>query len=83
VDAGVSRSFDNKKLNVKFSVSDIFNTRRNDLDINYGSDDISIRQKGESRIAKLTLTYNFGNSTIKKREHKTAVEDESQRAGGN
>jgi iron complex outermembrane receptor protein len=83
VDAGVSRSFDNKKLNVKFSVSDIFNTRRNDLDINYGSDDISIRQKGETRIAKLTLTYNFGNSTIKKREHKTAVEDESQRAGGN
>jgi iron complex outermembrane receptor protein len=81
VDGGLSRSFDNKKFNVKFSVSDIFNTRRNDLDINYQSDNIQIRQKNESRIARLSLTYNFGNSSIKAREHKTALQDESQRAG--
>jgi iron complex outermembrane receptor protein len=82
VDAGISRSFDNKKFNVKFSVDDIFNTRTNNLDINYTSDDISIRQKSETRIARLSLTYNFGNSNIQKREHKTALQDESQRAGG-
>lgn len=82
VDAGISRSFDNKKFNVKFSVNDIFNTRRNDLDINYQSDNIQIRQKQESRIARLSLTYNFGNSSIKTREHKTALDEETQRAGG-
>ena len=82
VDAGISHSFDNKKLNIKFSVSDVFNTERNNLDINYQSDDLQIRQKQEIRIARLSLTYNFGNSSIKKREHKTAIDDESQRAGG-
>lgn len=83
VDAGISHSFDNKKLNIKFSVSDIFNTRRNDLDVIYQSDNITIRQKGETRIARLSLTYNFGNSNIKKREHTSALQEESQRAGGN
>ncbi|MHB8206023.1 TonB-dependent receptor domain-containing protein [Mucilaginibacter sp.] len=82
VDAGISHSFDNKKLNIKFSVSDIFNTQRNNLDINYQSDDMQIRQKQESRIARLSLTYNFGNSSIKKREHKTAMGEEGSRAGG-
>lgn len=82
VDAGISRSFSDKKFNVKFSVSDIFNTRRNNLDVYYQSDDMQIRQKQESRIARLSLTYNFGNSSIKQREHKTAIDEESSRAGG-
>jgi iron complex outermembrane receptor protein len=82
VDAGISHSFDNKKLNIKFSVSDIFNTQRNNLDINYQSDDLQIRQKQESRIARLSLTYNFGNSSIKKREHQNAMGEEGSRAGG-
>ena len=81
VDAGVSRSFDDKKFNVKFSVDDIFNTERNNLSINYQSDNLQIMQKQESRIARLTLTYNFGNSSIKARDHKTAMDEESQRAG--
>ena len=81
VDAGISHSFDNKKLNIKFSVSDIFNTQRNNLDINYQSDDLQIRQKSESRIARLSLTYNFGNSSIKKREHQNAMGEEGSRAG--
>jgi len=83
VDAGVSHSFDNKKLNIKFSLSDIFNSRRNDLDIFYQSDNIIIRQKGETRIARLTVSYNFGSTSFKKRQHSTALDEEKQRAGGN
>jgi len=83
VDAGISRNFDDKKLNIKFSVSDIFKSERNNLDINYQDDILTIRQTREGRIARLSLTYNFGNSSIKKREHKTALDEESQRAGGN
>jgi len=83
VDAGISRNFYDKKLNVKFSVSDIFKSERNNLDINYQDDILTIRQTREGQIARLSLTYNFGNSSIQKREHKTALEEESQRAGGN
>jgi len=82
-DVGVSRSFDDKKLNVKFSVSDIFNTRTNNLSANYQSDDFVITQKGQTRVARLTLTYNFGSDKIKMREHKSGAEDESQRVKGN
>ena len=82
-DAGISRTFDNKKLNIKFSVNDIFNTDHNDLSANYQSDNFMINQKSQSRVARLTLTYNFGNDKIKLHEHKSGAEDESQRVKGN
>jgi len=82
-DAGISHAFDNKKLNIKFSVNDIFNTEHNDLSANYQSDNFVITQKQQSRVARLTLTYNFGNDKIKSHEHKSGAEDESQRVKGN
>jgi iron complex outermembrane receptor protein len=82
-DFGISHSFDDKKLNIKFAVSDIFNTWTNDLSANYQADDFVIRQKSQTRIARLTLTYNFGNDKIKASEHKSGAEDESQRVRGN
>jgi iron complex outermembrane recepter protein len=78
-DAGIGRSFEDKKLNVKFAVTDIFNTDRNDLSTNYASDNFVIRLKEQSRIARLTLTYNFGNTKIKAHEHKSGAEDEAGR----
>ncbi|HEY0244291.1 MAG TPA: outer membrane beta-barrel family protein, partial [Mucilaginibacter sp.] len=84
IDLGLSRAFVDKKLNIKVSCSDIFNTRTNNVDLNYQSDMIRIKQKNESRIARLTLTYNFGNSKIKARNHQTGAEDEKGRVkGGN
>jgi len=82
VDAGVSHSFDNKKLNVKLSMSDIFNTLTNDVNSNYQNTDLMITQKRETRITRLTLTYNFGNSKIKVREHQTGADDEKNRVKG-
>jgi iron complex outermembrane receptor protein len=79
VDAGISHSFYNKKMNIKLALSDIFNTRRNNLSTNYQSTNLEVRQKNESRIGRITFTYNFGNSKIKARQHQTGAEDEKGR----
>jgi iron complex outermembrane receptor protein len=81
-DAGISHSFAGKKANIKFSLSDIFNTRRNDVTSVYQSNNLDIRQKRETRIARLTFTYNFGNNKIKVRQHKTGADDEKGRVKG-
>jgi iron complex outermembrane receptor protein len=82
VDAGISHSFLDKKANLKLSVSDIFNTRRNDVTSNYQTNDLDIHQKGETRITRLTFTYNFGNSKIKSHEHQSGADDEKGRVKG-
>ena len=82
-DAGVSHSFDDKKANVKFSVSDIFNQRTNNVSSNYADNNLIINQNRQSRVARLTFTYNFGNNKIKAREHTTGADDEKNRVKGN
>lgn len=81
-DAGISHSFANKKANIKFSVSDIFNTRTDNVSSNYQSTNLQINQKHESRIGRLTFTYNFGNNKIKGRQHHTGDDDEKGRVKG-
>ncbi len=82
-DIGFSKSFYQKKLNIKFAVTDVFNTWTNNLNANYQADDFIIKQKGQTRGGRLTLTYNFGNSKVKASEHHSGAEDESQRVKGN
>jgi outer membrane receptor protein involved in Fe transport len=79
VDAGLSHSFANKKLNVKLSLDDVFNIRRNNVSSHILGNDFDIHQIRDSRVGRLTLTYNFGNSKIKSRQRKTGSEDEKGR----
>jgi iron complex outermembrane recepter protein len=79
IDAGISRAFADKKINLKLSVSDIFDMRRNDVNSVFQANNIYIRQKNETRIARLTFTYNFGNSSIKSRNRQTGSSEESSR----
>lgn len=83
VDAGLGHPFAQKKANIKLSMSDIFNTRRNDVTSNYASNDLDIRQKRESRITRLTFTYNFGSTKIRSREHQSGADDLNGRVKGN
>ena len=82
VDAGLSHTFA-KKLNIKLAMTDIFNTLTNDVNSNYQSTVLFITQKRESRVTRLTLTYNFGNTKIKARNHESGADDLKGRVKGN
>jgi len=83
VDLGISKSFFDKKLNVKVACDDVFNIRRNNLSSNKLGNNFDIRQRNDSRVGRLTLTYNFGNNSIKVRQHRSGADDEKGRVKGN
>ena len=82
-DAGISKSFAEKKASIKFVVTDIFNTRQQRLTVNQGNLNFNVFQKNETRIARLTFTYNFGNTKIQSRRHQTGADDEKNRVKTN
>lgn len=79
IDAGISHAFANKKLNVKVSLSDIFNTLRNDLNSTELGNDFKIRQKSDTRVFRVNLTYNFGSTNIKARQIRSGAASEKGR----
>jgi iron complex outermembrane recepter protein len=78
-DAGVSKSFAEKRATLKFSVSDVFNTRQQNLTVRQNNLNFNVFQKNETRVARLTFTYNFGNSKIQARRHNTGSDAEKSR----
>ncbi|WP_184544071.1 TonB-dependent receptor domain-containing protein [Mucilaginibacter sp. FT3.2] len=83
VDMGISKSFMDKKFNVKLACDDIFNIRRNNLSSNALNNSFTIKQRNDTRVGRLTLTYNFGNNAIKVRQHHSGADDEKGRVKGN
>ncbi|WP_262247790.1 TonB-dependent receptor domain-containing protein [Parapedobacter soli] len=77
VDVGLNKSFYNKKANLKFSVTDIFDTRIQDVRTRFGGLHAIINQKNETRVARLTLTVNFGN--LKNGARREAQSEEKSR----
>jgi iron complex outermembrane receptor protein len=83
IDAGISKSFAAKKATLKLAVSDIFNTRKQYLTVNQGNLNFNVFQKNETRIARLSFTYNFGSAKIQSRRHSSGSEDEKNRVKSN
>ena len=78
--AGLRKSFMDKKMNLSLNMSDIFNTRRQNLSTTYQNMDLRFTEKGESQIGRLTLSYRFGKNEIKAaRRRVTGLEDEANR----
>ncbi|WP_017732671.1 outer membrane beta-barrel family protein [Nafulsella turpanensis] len=83
VNAGLQKTFWDKKANLKLNVSDLFNTLRFDDVVDFANMDYKTERRWESRVARLTFTYNFGNKDVKpQRRRQTGSEEEQQRIGG-
>ncbi|GGI27324.1 TonB-dependent receptor domain-containing protein [Pedobacter mendelii] len=80
IDFGVKKSFLDKKLNLKFAINDILNSRKARISSALSTLNYNLTQKQESRIFRLSLNYSFGSNAIKAtRERKTSVADEEGR----
>jgi hypothetical protein len=75
LDFGISKSI-NKNLNIGFSLKDIFNTRARNFTSLLPSQQYQYHQKLETRIARLTLTYKFGNTKIAKSSNTSKASQE-------
>ncbi len=80
VDAGLNKSFKNNKANIKLAVSDIFNTRTQNVSTRHANLNADINQKRETRVFRLTLSYNFGSTKIERRNTDDSS-DEKKRVG--
>src|SRR6202000_843926 len=81
VDADISTQLFNKKATLKLSVLDIFDTIRDRAHSDYQNLNLTIVDKTESRITKLSFIYRFGKSSVKAIKHDAANADEQSRAG--
>lgn len=65
LDLGINKSFLDKKAQIKLAITDIFSTMPNTVRTNYANLNVRIINNYESRVARLTFTYNFGNQKLK------------------
>jgi outer membrane receptor protein involved in Fe transport len=83
LDIGASKNFLKKKLNARLAFTDIFWSSRWRGISDYAGLYFDANGGWESRQARLTLTYRFGNSNVQQsRERKTGMSDEAQRIKG-
>nr|WP_068890854.1 outer membrane beta-barrel family protein [Pedobacter panaciterrae] len=81
VDLGLSKSFADNKMNLKLAVTDVFNQRKAYISSAITQQDYKVYQKPETRVYRLTFTYNFGSILIKAiRERSNGSSAEQNRA---
>lgn len=85
IDFGISKSFAAKRANVKFAVNDAFNMRKANIKSTIPLQDYQLYQKQESRIFRLSFSYNFGSSSIKaaRERTKSSATEQSRVKSGN
>jgi hypothetical protein len=82
INGGIGKQMFNKRGSLRLNVTDIFNTQKDRGHINYENLNLTIIDKKESQVAKLTFTYRFGKTSIKAvAAHRTGNEEEVKRMG--
>ncbi len=80
LDAGVSKTWG--RFRAQASLDDVFRWQRAIVDIRQGDIDAQVRNRWESRVFRLSLSYRFGNEKIRQaRQRGTASDDIQKRAG--
>jgi len=80
IDMGLSKNLMDKKLNIKLAANDIFNLREGKITSALSSQNYVVKQKWESQVFRVTLTYRFGSSNIKgARERSSSADAEARR----
>ncbi len=70
-------------IGLRLNVSDVFYSMRFGASNNFAGTDNAFRGQFESRVARATFSYNFGNREIKgNRQRRTGSDEELRRVGG-
>ena len=81
ISLGASKSLWNKKATIRLNVNDVFFLNRFAGTIQYQDIDMKLQSRWESRQARLSFTYRFGNQNVKAaRQRTTSAEELSNRA---
>lgn len=77
---GVSKTFWDGRGRLSLSLNDILYTERSNVYVNYANVLVDFRERDDSRNARLTFSYRFGNTELKgSRRRSTGSEDASSR----
>jgi hypothetical protein len=78
IDLGLSKSFSDNRTVLKLAVNDVFNQRVAKVSSAITSQDYRLYQKEESRMFRLSFSYNFGRNTIKAAKERSKSSDDEQ-----
>ncbi|MBK7935897.1 MAG: TonB-dependent receptor family protein [Lewinellaceae bacterium] len=77
---GVSKTFWDKRGRLSLSVNDILYTQNSKVHVDYSNVLVNFNQRNDSRNARLTFSYRFGNTELKNaRRRNTSSENETSR----
>ncbi len=80
IDLGLSKGLMNKQLNIKLAANDIFKLQKSRIRSALPSQNYLIKERWESRVFRMTLTYRFGSNEIKAaRERSGSADAEGRR----
>lgn len=79
LNAGLLKQLLDKKLSIRLNVADLFQTNRLRSNISYSGFDMNMLNQVETRVARLTITYNLGKNTGKSTRRRNAQEEEQKR----
>ncbi len=80
LNAGISKTFADKRGKLTLSVSDLLYSQQSNVAIDFANVLVAFRQLNDSRNARLTFSYTFGNTKLKTaRRRSTGAEAETQR----
>lgn len=79
IGGGISKMFLKKTLQLRINYNDIFRKEITRADVRYENVDLNFKRIFDSRFVRFHVTYNFGNTAMKNRQHRTGSEDEQRR----